>query len=153
MKNKLKTTTEDLNDSKLRNTRCEEIIREMRSKLSNKLKEVDQQNKMLDQQELKIEHLEDTVKSVRDELGASNKTVFENERTVALLRDEGSKKDSQISQLENNMEDMEDNLKVLLSEKEEIHSTVSLLFLTLVLDVYQDSKEVERTPLGEETDS
>ena len=107
----------------------------MRSKLSNKLKEVDQQNKMLNQQELKIEHLEDTVKSVRDELIASNKTVFENERTLALLRDESNKKEDQISQLENNIADMEDNMRVLLSEKEELHHTVRFcvfLFLSLV---------------------
>ena len=105
----------------------------MRSKLSNKLKEVDHQNKMLNQQELKIEHLEDTVKSVRDELIASNKSVFENERTLVLLRDESNKKDDQISQLESNIADMEDNMRVLLSEKEEQHHTVRFCFLLLLL--------------------
>lgn len=105
----------------------------MRSKLSNKLKEVDHQNKMLNQQELKIEHLEDTVKSVRDELIASNKTVFENERTLVLLRDESNKKDDQISQLESNIADMEDNMRVLLSEKEEQHQTVRFCFFVVVV--------------------
>ena len=125
----MKTTVDLLNESKLRNTRCEEIIREMRTKLSSKLKEVDHQNKMLGQQDLKISHLEDTVKSVRDRLGASNKSLLENERTVALLKDEVNKKDDVISQLESNVEHLEDNLRVLSSEKEELHSSVSFPLL------------------------
>ena len=127
----MKTTTDLLNESKLRNTRCEEIIREMREKLSNKLKENEQQGKMLTQQNLQINHLEDTLNQVREELTDSKKALLESEHTSSQLKIDLSKKNEELAVLENNNDDMNDNLRELLNEKESQHQTVSIQDMTI----------------------
>eukprot|EP00111_Clytia_hemisphaerica_P005741 TCONS_00016645-protein len=127
LKSEMKTSTDLLNESKLRNTRCEEIIREMREKLSNKLKESEQQGKMLTQHNLQINHLEATLHQVREELTESKKALLESEHTSSQLKMKLSEKNEELAVLENNNEDMNENLRELLSEKDTQYQTNVLL--------------------------
>ena len=79
---------------------------------------------MLSQQELQITHLQDTVKSVRDELGVSVKNVLENERKILVLKDETNRKEDAITRMESDLGDLESNLKIMSNEKDNLHKSV-----------------------------
>lgn len=113
----LSSVREQLKDAKLRNTRCEEIIREMREKLSTKLKECDQQNRMIEQSHGEIKRLLDLKERVSEKLFVVEESNTNNEEEISNLRRDVAKKQEEIERFESQLEDLKENVNSLTLEK------------------------------------
>ena len=131
LKDELSSTQESLDDAKLRNTRCEEIIKEMREKLGSELKESEHQNEVNSRLRLDYKTLEDIHYILQDELSAAEDVNRKHANEILLVEEKSDKKQKQLEVLDNNLTDLSMNLKTVIVERTRANEKASFAFKIL----------------------
>lgn len=114
----LNSARDQLKGATLRNTRCEEIIREMREKLSNKLKDCDQQNRIIEQCRIEMKQLQDAQEQTNQKLFVAEESNTNYEDQISNLRRDIDGKQQEIERLERRLDEMKEDMSSLTLEKE-----------------------------------
>ncbi|XP_057291270.1 227 kDa spindle- and centromere-associated protein-like [Hydractinia symbiolongicarpus] len=124
LKNELTSTAESLDDAKLRNTRCEEIIREMRDKLSSKLRDYDNQNEVLSRLQVEHKTLQETHLRVCEDLSSFEALNRNYTEELNALRGELDQRQMEYEDAENEKQDLARKLDLVNEEKTKAHEKI-----------------------------
>ena len=113
----LKNAIEQLKESKLRNTRCEEIIREMREKLGAKVHECEEKSQAIEQHQLTSNNLHEMHERTKEKLFVAEETNANYDEEISALNRELSEKQQQIDELQKQCK--------MLKESEERLTTIT----------------------------